>query len=181
MHKFVQESSFLLNQYSAARPASERYGAAAHMVYIRPALAGASNDQAGRTARSVPEGVENYFKNLTLVTWHNRAWVRPSIQMQDPTLFQRCVAVSNVASKCHDPKTRAMQPAQKRSERIPASKLESSFYSRYFVVPKRDGGLWPMLDLRPIDRALCKRPFGMISMEQILVQIRPRDWLRPWI
>ncbi len=34
-----------------------------------------------------------------------------------PTLFQRCVAVSNVASKCHDPKTRAMQPAQKRSDR----------------------------------------------------------------
>ncbi len=87
MHKFVQESSFLLNQYSAACPASERYGAAAHMVYIRPALAGASNDQAGRTARSVPEGVENYFKNLTLVTWHNRAWVRPSIQMQTPPCF----------------------------------------------------------------------------------------------
>ncbi len=31
---------------------------------------------------SVTECVGNYFKNLTLVTRHNRAWVRPSIQMQ---------------------------------------------------------------------------------------------------
>ncbi len=66
-------------------------------------------------------------------------------------------------------------------ERIPASELESSFYSRYFVVAKRDGGLRSILDLRPINRALCKRPFRMISLEQILAQIRPGDWLRPWI
>ncbi len=31
-------------------------------------------------------------------------------------------------------------------ERIPASELESSFYSRYFVVAKRDGGLCSILD-----------------------------------
>ncbi len=59
-------------------------------------------------------------------------------------------------------------------ERIPASELESSFYSRYFVVAKRDGGLRSILDLRPINRALCKRPFRMISLEQILAQIPPR-------
>ncbi len=58
-------------------------------------------------------------------------------------------------------------------ERIPVSELESSFYSVYFVVAKRDGGLRSILDLRPINRALCKRPFRMISLEQILAQIRP--------
>ncbi len=66
-------------------------------------------------------------------------------------------------------------------ERIPASELESGFYSRYFVGPKRDGGLRSILDLRPINRALCKRLFRMISLEQILAQIRPGYWLRPWI
>ncbi len=59
-------------------------------------------------------------------------------------------------------------------ERVPASKLECSFSSRCFVVPKRDGGLCPIQDLRPINRALCKRPFGTILLEQILAQIRPR-------
>ncbi len=59
---------------------------------------------------------ENYSENLTLVTRCDRAWVRPSIQMQT-TLFQRCGAVSNIASKCPGPETRAMQPARKRSNR----------------------------------------------------------------
>ncbi len=31
-------------------------------------------------------------------------------------------------------------------ERVPPNELESVFYSRYFVVPKRDGGLRPILD-----------------------------------
>ncbi len=44
------------------------------------------------------------------------------------------------------------------------------------MVPKRDGGLHPILDLRPINRALCKRPFRMITLKQILAQIRPGDW-----
>ncbi len=61
-------------------------------------------------------------------------------------------------------------------ERVPPNELESGFYSRYFVVPKMDGGLRPILDLRPINRALCKRPFRMITLKQILAQIRPGDW-----
>ncbi len=61
-------------------------------------------------------------------------------------------------------------------ERVPPNELESGFYSRYFVVPKRDGGLRPILDLRPINRALGKRPFRMIMLKQILAQIRPGDW-----
>ncbi len=61
-------------------------------------------------------------------------------------------------------------------ERVPPNELESVFYSRYFVVPKRDGGLRPILDFRPINRALCKRPFRMITLKQILAQIRPGDW-----
>ncbi len=44
------------------------------------------------------------------------------------------------------------------------------------MVPKRDGGLRPILDLRPINRALCEHPFRMITLKQILAQIRPGDW-----
>ncbi len=106
----------IYSQYSAARPTSERYRATAHMSYSCPALASASNVQAAKAAMSVLERVENYSENLTLVTQRDRVWVRPSIQMQT-TLFQRRGAVSNIASKCPGPETRAMQPAQKRSDR----------------------------------------------------------------
>ncbi len=43
-------------------------------------------------------------------------------------------------------------------------------------MPKRDGGLRTILDLRPINRALGKRPFRMLTLKQILAQIRPGDW-----
>ncbi len=59
-----------LSQYNAARPASERYGAATHMGYSRAALASDSNNQAAKAAMSITEHVENYSKNLTLVTLH---------------------------------------------------------------------------------------------------------------
>lgn len=66
-------------------------------------------------------------------------------------------------------------------KRVPPSELESRFYSRYFVVPKRDGGLCPILDLKPINRALHKRAFRMIMLKQILHKFVPGTGLHPWI
>lgn len=65
---------------------------------------------------------------------------------------------------------------KKAIEPVPPSEWESGFYSRYFVVPKKGGGLRPILDLRPVNRALHKRAFRMTTLKQILAQIRPGDW-----
>ncbi len=46
---------------------------------------------------------------------------------------------------------------------------------RYFLVPKKDGGLRPILDLRCLNHALMRRPFRMITLKQILSQIRTDD------
>ncbi len=54
---------------------------------------------------------------------------------------------------------------------VPLVNSESGFYSRYFLVPKKDGGLRPILDLRRL-----RRPFRMLTLKQILVQIQPKDW-----
>ncbi|XDV32448.1 hypothetical protein PO909_003253 [Leuciscus waleckii] len=61
-------------------------------------------------------------------------------------------------------------------EPVPPSERENGFYSRYFVVPKKGGGLRPILDLRPVNRALHKRAFKMTTLKQILTQVRPGDW-----
>ncbi len=121
---------------------------------------------------SVLERVENYSENLTLVTRRDRAWVRPSIQMQT-TLFQRRGAVSNIASKFPGPETRAMQPARKRSDRMNPGERAGKRLLQPLFCGAQEGWLRSILDLRPINRALCKRPFRMISLEQILAQIRP--------
>ncbi len=60
-------------------------------------------------------------------------------------------------------------------ETVPPAQSESGFYSRYFLVPKKDGGLQPILNLRLLNYALMKRSFRMITLKQILSQICPGD------
>ncbi|KAI2663425.1 Transposon Tf2-9 polyprotein [Labeo rohita] len=66
--------------------------------------------------------------------------------------------------------------AKRMIEVVPPSERESVFYNRYFVVPKKGGGLRPILDLRPINCALYKHTFKMTTLKQILGQIQPGDW-----
>ncbi len=54
--------------------------------------------------------------------------------------------------------------------------MESGFYSRYFVVPKKNGGLRPILDLRRLNLALRVSKFKMLTVKSILSQIQPGDW-----
>ncbi|CAM4657101.1 unnamed protein product [Leuciscus chuanchicus] len=61
-------------------------------------------------------------------------------------------------------------------ETVPHTLSESGFYSRYFLVPKKDGGLRHILDLRRLNKALMQRLFKMLTTSQILAQIHPRDW-----
>ncbi len=105
VHIFAQKSSFLLTQSIQRRWFIAAQHSPAHPTTkpLKPLCQFLS-------------AWENYSENLTLVTRRDRAWVRPSIQMQT-TLFQRRGAVSNIASKCPGPETRAMQPARKRSDR----------------------------------------------------------------
>ncbi len=52
-------------------------------------------------------------------------------------------------------------------ELVPPADMRSGFYSPDFIVPKKNGGLRPILDLRVLNRSLHKLPFKCI---------RPRDW-----
>ncbi len=45
---------------------------------------------------------------------------------------------------------------------VSPAQSESGFYRRYFLVPKEDGGLRPILDLRHLICTLMKRPFRII-------------------
>ncbi|XDV39235.1 hypothetical protein PO909_008499 [Leuciscus waleckii] len=61
-------------------------------------------------------------------------------------------------------------------EPLSQAQSEGGLYSRYFLVPKKDGGLRPILDLRQLNRVLVKRQFRMLTTRQILVQIHQGDW-----
>ncbi len=61
-------------------------------------------------------------------------------------------------------------------EPVPPAEMKSGFYSPYFIVPKKDGGLRPILDLRVLNRALHKLPFRMLTQRRIFQCVRPFDW-----
>ncbi|KAK3521754.1 hypothetical protein QTP70_016236 [Hemibagrus guttatus] len=52
----------------------------------------------------------------------------------------------------------------------------SGFYSQYFIVLKRDGGLCPVLDLQALNYTLMKFKFKMLTTKLITSQIRSEDW-----
>ncbi len=58
---------------------------------------------------------------------------------------------------------------------LPAD-MRSGFYSPYFIVPKKSGGLRPIMDLQVLNRSLHKLPFRMLMQKRIYECIRPRDW-----
>ncbi len=61
-------------------------------------------------------------------------------------------------------------------EVVPPLDRESGFYSRYFIVPKKDGGLHPILDLRLLNRSVMRLKFKMLTIKQVVSQIRSEDW-----
>lgn len=52
---------------------------------------------------------------------------------------------------------------------VPPSQSKSGFFSRYSLVPKKDGSLRPILDLRHLNHSLIRQKFRMTTL--ILVQM----------
>ncbi len=61
-------------------------------------------------------------------------------------------------------------------EPVPPVDMRQGFYRPYFIVPKKGGGLRPILDLRVLNRALHKLPFKMLTHRRMIKCIQPQDW-----
>ncbi|KAL0163564.1 hypothetical protein M9458_039317, partial [Cirrhinus mrigala] len=61
-------------------------------------------------------------------------------------------------------------------ETVPSAEMKKGFYSPYFIVPKKGGGLRPILDLRVLNRALLKLPFKMLTLKHMITCVRTHDW-----
>ncbi|KAL0204366.1 hypothetical protein M9458_002384, partial [Cirrhinus mrigala] len=61
-------------------------------------------------------------------------------------------------------------------EVVPPHDRESGFYSRCFIVLKKDGGLRPFLDLRQLNHSVMWLKFRMLTVSQVVLQIRSEDW-----
>src|SRR4029434_5899993 len=65
---------------------------------------------------------------------------------------------------------------KKAISRVPPGEVASGFYSRYFLVPKKDGNYRPILDLRVLNKTLMLLRFRMLTPRRLVQFIRPNDW-----
>ncbi len=111
-------------------------------------------------------------------------WLLRTIRLGYAIQFARCppkfrgIRFTSVLSK-DAPVLRAevaVLLAKDAIEPVPPAEMKSGFYSPYFIVPKKGGGLRPILDLRVLNRALHKLPFRMLTQRRIFQCVRPLDW-----
>ncbi len=58
----------------------------------------------------------------------------------------------------------------------PVPPAEMRLYCPYFIVPKKGGGLRPILDLRVLNRALHKLPFKILTHRRMIKCIQTQNW-----
>ena len=66
--------------------------------------------------------------------------------------------------------------AKQAIEQVPVAQLGLGYYSRYFAVKKKGGGMRPILDLRGLNKHLRKVGFKMLTTESLLRKVRQGDW-----
>ncbi len=52
----------------------------------------------------------------------------------------------------------------------------NGFFSRYFLIPKKDGGIRPILDLRDLNVFLKRLPFHMLRVADVICAVNRNDW-----
>ena len=91
-----------------------------------------------------------------------------------PRLTGKRVTRSNVSELCEEVAGLLQKCAV---EPVPPDQLGKGFYSTYFVVPKKDGGLRPILNLKPFNKSLQRVRFKMETLRSIIAIVQPGDWL----
>ncbi len=162
MHTFSQKE---LSPPHLPRLSAEQCRSASHTGYSR-----ASNDQAAKAAVSVHERVESYSGNLALATQRDRAGIYSSIQTQT-TPFQWRGAVSNIASKCPGSEARDWLSARERSSRASPTERAGEQFLQPLLRGTQEGWGAP-----PNSRFQIHQQSALITLKQILAQIRPGDW-----
>ena len=62
-------------------------------------------------------------------------------------------------------------------EKVPAHLQQCGYYSRYFLVPKKDGSMRPILNLKPFNKFVEKVRFKMLRTPTLLSMVKQGDWL----
>ncbi len=103
-------------------------------------------------------------------------WMRRVLISTKPFIFVLFLVGVTVRSAESLSSAIPLGTSTKRAWPVPPAERRQGFYSPYFIVPKKRGGLRPILDLRVLNRALHKLPLKMQTHRRIIKCIQPQDW-----
>jgi len=61
-------------------------------------------------------------------------------------------------------------------EIVPQQEVHSGFYNTFFLVPKKNEKMRPVINLRPLNRYLKKTHFKMDTLNKVINLVKPKDW-----
>ena len=61
-------------------------------------------------------------------------------------------------------------------EMVPLQEINCGFYSTFFLVPKKNVKMRPVINLRPLNKYLRKTHFKMDTLSKVLNLVKPKDW-----
>ena len=103
---------------------------------------------------------------------------RPTFVDQPPS-----VSVTPLLTRCdgelRQPLLQAVQDllAKKAITRVWDYTVSPGYYSPYFLCPKKDGSLRPILNLKKFNKYLVKEKFRMETLSDVLASLEQDDWL----
>ena len=62
-------------------------------------------------------------------------------------------------------------------EEVPLGQENMGFYSTYFLVPKKDGGFMPILNLKGLNRMIEVHSFKMVTLRSVIASVQAGNWL----
>ena len=60
---------------------------------------------------------------------------------------------------------------------VPLDQERKGFYSSYFLVPERDGGHRPILNLKFFNFIVCKTSFKVETLKSMIAVMQPQQWM----
>ncbi len=124
---------------------------------------------------TLPSRMGAFTRGIAVGSPHNSNRLHSSVWEKSPP-FRRGSPDSSKQRRCLLVRELSSHLQKGAIEEVPQSEVEQGFFSRYFLVPKRDGGLRPILDLRRLNLSLYKGKFKMLTMRTIMSQVQEGDW-----
>ncbi len=121
-------------------------------------------------------GMAHAAQPVSLAHAHNSTRLRDSVRQATSQVQRHSRDVGGSPERPCLARGDCCPPGKGCNRAGPSSQMSQGFYSPYFIVPKKGGGLRPILDLRVLNRALHKLPFKMLTHRCMIKCIQPQDW-----